>query len=140
MNPKLVRDLILPDYGDWSSGSIYDPLHPIHGPLPDLVQIWRWNEYEFKAAIWALESALIAMVELILEESDPLAPLLPISQVHAVKGWVPQTYRWKVDKRSVSCFDARVEFPTTTDEEAWIHQLCETVLKESVRFATQRRS
>ena len=138
MKPKLVRDLVLPASGKWSEKAMGDPLHPIHGPLPELAQIWRWGEHEFKAAIWPAQD-LFVMVEWIKEESDPLAPLLSSEEIHAFKGWVAQTYKWKVDSRSVSCFDVHVPFPRTRNEEAYRRQLFEAVLQASVLFAVQNK-
>ena len=140
MDLLLVHDVVLPDYGKWSERAILDHFHPIHGPLPDLVQIWRCDGREFRAAVWVTDTALLATVELLLEETYYDEPMRSNEEVQAVKGWIMQSYRWRVDKGSVSCFDVRVPFPTATQEHEWARQLCEPVLRESVRFAIQCRS
>jgi len=141
MEPLLICDLNLPPYGEWPSSAIGDPLHPIHGPLPELAQLWRYGDWDFKAALWVGEDGIYTMVEWLKDDTDPQAPPMTIAETRVVKGWIAQTYRWKqaVDKRSYSCFDVRVSRPQIEDENYMRRRVCEDILRESVMFAVQKK-
>lgn len=141
MQPKLLYDIVIPPPGEWPGEAIGDPLHPNHGPLPELAQVWQYGEWEFKAAIWISPQAIYVMVEWLKDDPGPHLPPLTWRETRVVKGWIAQTYRWKpsVDSESYSCFDVQVPMPQIKDEEQARRRVCTDILRESVMFAVQRR-
>lgn len=141
MQPKLLYDIVIPPLGEWPDEAIGDPLHPIHGPLPELAQVWRYGEWDFKAALWVSPLDIYVMIEWLKEDPGPHLPPLTRQETRVVKGWIVQSYRWKqaVDKKSYSCFDVRVVRPSIKDEDVMRRRVCEDILRASVMFAVNKQ-
>jgi len=146
MRIDYVADVDLPPEGKWTSESMLDPLHPMHGPLPDLfgrlaVETQAPGINYFEVALWDTPSAILTMVERRAEEDpDPAAPIHSIEEAHSQGGWIARTFLWKIREggRAFICGSAEVFIPNipsgTEYLKEWSRLIYREVMVESVRL------
>jgi len=146
MEITYLQDIPLPPPEEWPEDALLDPLHPGHGPLPNLfgrlvVQTQDPGVDLFDVALWDVLGGFITMVERQAEEDpDPEAPMFSIEEAHARGGWIARTFLWKVGEgaRAFICGPARVLVPSIPSRveymREWSQLIYRGVMVESVRL------
>jgi len=138
---EYVRDIDLPPPGEWSPKAVLDPMHPEHGPLPNLFGLIDLDGEQFTVALWDTGDHLLTFLELLKDEDpDERAPMLPMKEVHRTHGWIAQTYRWCQDEDAMVCSGHRVympEYPGLKEENLWMREIYRLVMLESVAIAAE---
>lgn len=135
MKIEYLGDAPIPGYGEWTSKSLEDWLHPEHGPLPDGVHLVEAQGEAFRVAVWAVNTnALVTAVEMLdrnrLKEEQIAAD--------GIRGQVLFTIRWVVDEGDVKCWNRLFPLPIQgrhEGEERWKQRIMELLATESVRVA-----
>lgn len=137
MEVTYIYDLHVPAVGEWDGASKGDPLHPIYGPLPQLVGLLECQGEEFVACLWDTSRALFVTVEMLKdEEPDQSAPMLDADEVYKMRGWFLQSYRWSVGVNGMSCSGKLVLPPEHEgSDELWERMTYRMIMKESVMLA-----
>ena len=135
MDVEYIRDLKLIEYYDWPHKAVRDPLHPCHGPLPDLQGLMKSEDGLFQAALWDTGNQILVFLEwLHEEENDPLAPMLPIEKVYKIRGWTAQTYRWVVEGTMLKCHNRKLAITPSEGDETWKYQIYRQIMQESLQL------
>jgi len=144
LNVRYIKEVPIPDLGEWSSEEVGDWLHPIHGPLPDHVAVLEEGEDQFLAALWATPEAILVFIEVLADEDpDQRAPMLTIAQAYSVPGWIAKTFRWApgvgIDDDTLICGDAKLLITRPLKyvkwrEDRWRKKIYQTVLEETVEL------
>lgn len=138
---EYLRDIDLPAPGEWSSGALLDPMHPSHGPLPQLFGLVACEGEQFTVALWDNGDQLLTFLEMLKEEDpDERAPMMPMKEAHRMHGWIAQTYRWCQDEDTMVCSGHRVhmpDYPGLKEESIWMREIYRLVMMESVAIAAE---
>jgi len=127
---EFVRELPIPDYGEWTDAESADWLHPCHGPLPHSLSLFRCLGGDFTVALWEATLSLQTFVDLNDEPKE--------AEAHRVVGPVPRTYCWHLRGGSFHCSDRKYTPPKHGgSEEAWRRCVCRQIMRESVRLAIE---
>ena len=51
MDVRYLQDVPIPERGEWLSKSTFDPLHPEHGPLPNLLGLLEYDGVKYTVAV-----------------------------------------------------------------------------------------
>jgi hypothetical protein len=137
MKIQYLEDVPLPEL--WSSDALFDPLHPGHGPLPNMQGLLEAGGERYTVAVWDTGDAILTMLEMIKDESPHLDdPLLTLEEVYTHRGWILQTYRWVQGREGMFCQDCRVtvpEYPGVKEEEIWMREIYRRLMEGSVYLA-----
>lgn len=127
MKVDFIRDLPIPDYGEWTDDATGDWMHPCHGPLPHNVAILRCLGGEFVVALWSAETSLLTLVD-ICDEPEGRE-----SEAFKQAGPTPRTYRWRLEGGSFYSTGRKYTPPRYGgSEEAWRRCVCRQIMMESV--------
>lgn len=136
---EYLKDVDLPEPGEWSSDALLDPMHPNHGPLPDLQGLIDLDGERFSVALWDTGDHILTFLDRLKEEDpDEEAPMLPMEEVHRVRGWIAQTNRWAQDVDAMVCHGHRVpmpDYPGVKEEAIWMREIYRLVMMETVQLA-----
>jgi hypothetical protein len=136
-----LKDIDLPEPGEWSSDALLDPMHPGHGPLPNLQGLIEKDGERFSVALWDTGNHILTFLELLKEEDpDESAPMLSMEEVHKVRGWIAQTNRWHQDVDAMVCHGHHVPmpgYPGVKEEEIWMREIYRLVMMEAVQLAAE---
>lgn len=113
-------------------------LHPIHGPLPELVAKLHYGEATFIGAVWSTERSFIVCVELI--EPFNATPT-------KLRGRILQSFRWMV-RGNALVNEGQVPWDTQitlkevdeVDEREWRCDIYRQLLTRSVELAVTTKA
>ena len=137
MEITYIDDLHVPAAGEWKGDSVGDPLHPVFGPLPDLMGLLSCGGEEFTACLWDTPNAILVMLEMLKDDDpDPHAPLIPIDEAYNMRGFIVQTYRWAVTEEGLLCRGHLIVPPELGGSETqWQLMMYREVMKRSLLIA-----
>lgn len=135
MDIEYLGDLPIAGYGEWTSKSLEDWVHPEHGPLPDSLSLVGCKGEDFRVAMWGSPETdcVIAVVEMLdrsrtKEEQD---------NADTMRGQVLFTIRWTVDEDTIECWNRKFRRPADAGrgEAEWTQRTIQALAIESVRVA-----
>lgn len=128
-----IRDLPIPDYGEWTDKESADWLHPCHGPLPHNLSLLRCLGGDFTVALWETSRSLQTFVALLDE------PAGEESKAYKIMGPIPRTYCWRSGDKGFYCSGYHVIPPSyASTPETWRRFICRQIMKESVRITLEQ--
>jgi hypothetical protein len=139
---QYLEDVPLPDPAEpeegWPPEAFLDPLHPAHGPVPQLCGLLDSEAGHFVVAAWDDGRSIVTLLEWSRDEGPDDEPMLPIEAAHCIRGWIAQTYRWCPDGDTMECSGLHVilpDYPGEKRKEAWQTEIYHRIMRASVRLA-----
>lgn len=128
-----IRDLPIPDYGEWTDKESEDWLHPCHGPLPHNLSLLRCLGGDFIVALWETPLSLQTFVDLRDE------PAGEESEAYKIVGPIPRTYCWRPVEGAFHCGGYKFTPPGYgSTPDSWRRFVCRQIMMESVRMTIEQ--
>lgn len=158
MKTQYLRDLYLKPAGSWTRKEIKNWLHPIHGPLPDLLGLVSCNGFNYRVALWAVENSLITVTEVGSKDCPDIEEryLTPKEEecLSRKKGWILSSLCWRGVDEGFTCGNRYIKIfaphpstgprePNMTDEEEdelekeWCMCVYREIMEETVNIISQ---
>lgn len=140
MRVKYVKDLHIPAVGEWSSDEIADPMHPIHGPLPDHFGMLEYDGERFFVMLWETRRNIQIFLEWAIEDDpDEDVPMLSIDEACRMQGKLGRTYYWIAEEGEMICEGHSVSIPQQIgDEDQWRRKIYRRLMEASVWLAATK--
>lgn len=137
MLAKYLKDVYIPDLDEWSSNQMADPMHPIHGPLPDHAGLLAYGQDHFLVMLWETGQNIQIFLEWSIEDDpDETVPMLAMNEACRHQGKLGRSYCWIAEPGAMTCENHNVAIPQQLgDEDQWRRQIYRKLMKESVLMA-----